>query len=114
MPDSLNMYKYFKGEKENPFDKETQNTAYNFWWYESIFEGLFAEKESSDWFAFFSDYGIGKEFMQILSEHDYQRPGLDKKKQVFELWLEYLFEYKLYAEYGGPNWYKEQYYSVYK
>jgi hypothetical protein len=35
------MYKYFKGEKENPFDAETQNSANRFWEYESMFEYKF-------------------------------------------------------------------------
>ncbi len=105
------MYKYFKGEANNPFDNEKQNTVYNFWWYESVFEDEFKKKESFEWYAFFSDYGMSDKFMEILSEQDHERPGIDKKKQVFELWLEYLFEYKLYPEYGGENWYKTQYYA---
>lgn len=111
MESDFSMYKYFKGEADNPFDNEKQNTDHNFWWYESVFEDKFRKTDSSGWFAFFCDYGVGDKFIKILSYQDYQRPGIDKKKQVFELWLEYLFEYKLYPEYGGENWYKAQYYS---
>lgn len=106
------MYKYFKGEKENPFDKISQNTQYMFWFYESVFENDFSKRESSEWFDFFDNYGMGEEFMKILSESDYIRPTVEKKKQIFELWLEYLFSNKLYGEYGGNNRYKDAYYSA--
>ena len=32
------MYRSFKGEKENPFDPEKENTANQFWYYEAKFE----------------------------------------------------------------------------
>jgi len=35
---NYSMYRYFKGEKENPFDPEKENTANQFWQYEAKFE----------------------------------------------------------------------------
>jgi hypothetical protein len=106
------MYKYYKGEKESPFDAVTQNSAHMFWFYESVFERRYTENDSSDWHAFFGLFGKEKDFMKLLSEEDYNRPTESKKASIFELWLQYLFAEKLYAEYGGENWYKEQYYST--
>ncbi|MDR2425260.1 MAG: hypothetical protein LBD59_11165 [Prevotellaceae bacterium] len=108
------MYRFFKGESENPFDKERQNTAFMFWFYENHFEDDFSEKESSDWYAFFgSNSKIGKKFMELLSTEDYERPTENKKAAIFDIWLnEYLFVEKLYGEYGSENWYKKEYYAT--
>jgi hypothetical protein len=106
------MYRYFKGEKENPFDKEKQNNEYMFWFYESTFERDYSGLDSSEWFDFFNNYGMGDAFMKILSEADYDKPTNEEKKQIFDLWLKYLFSEKLYAEYGGDNWYKEAYFAT--
>jgi hypothetical protein len=38
---NYSMYRFFKGEKENPFDNQKENTAYQFWEYESMFEYKF-------------------------------------------------------------------------
>lgn len=105
------IFRYYKGEKENPFNNEKQNTQCFFWFYESVFENDFTERESSDWYAFFEQYAKGDEFMKLLSEEDHSRPTEEKKKQVFDLWLTYLFTYKLYPEYGGENQYKAAYYA---
>jgi hypothetical protein len=83
-----------------------------FWYYESVFERDFSSRESSDWFSFFGDYGLGDAFMRLLSEADYERPTNKAKKQIFELWLQYLFAEKLYAEYGGRNSYKDAYFAT--
>lgn len=47
------LYRYYKGEKENPFDHDKQNKEHMFWFYESIFEKDFAKNDSADWFNFF-------------------------------------------------------------
>lgn len=111
MSKDFSMFRFYKGEKENPYSNETQNTEHMFWFYESIFARDFAEKDSSEWYKFFGDIGMGDKFMAILTEADYNKPLEDKKKQVFELWLEYLFTYKLYPEYGGENTLKDLYYK---
>jgi len=109
------MYRYYKGEKENPFNKENQNTSFMFWFYEKHFDDEFAKNESSDWHAFFggNNSETSKAFMKLLSEDDYARPAEKKKEAIFQLWLEkYLFVEKLYGEYGSENWYKKKYYAI--
>jgi len=91
--EDYNVYRFFKGEKENPFNKEYQEKAHFFWFYESIFESNFIENESSDWHDFFSMYGLEKQYLQLLKKSDYKKPS--DKKVVFELWKEYLFKEKL-------------------
>jgi hypothetical protein len=110
------MYRFFKGEKEDPFDHETQNSQHMFWFYESCFENLFTRYESSDWYSFFGGGHksiTSDKFMKLLSDEDYERPTEKKKAGIFDLWLnDYLFVDKLYGEYGGENWYKKEYHST--
>lgn len=106
------MYRYYKGEDNSPFDKEKQNTEYMFWLYEASFEKDFSERDSSDWHSFFDGFGMGDAFMNILSNADYEKPTGEKKKQIFDLWLEYLFSVKLYGEYDADNWYQNAYLTV--
>ncbi|GHT09118.1 hypothetical protein FACS189432_05210 [Bacteroidia bacterium] len=89
----FSMYRFFKGEKENPFDTTKQDKAHFFWFYESVFDSEFSERYSSDWTSFFSDYGLNDKFMQLLKDNDYYKPT--DKKGVFELWKDYLFRNKL-------------------
>ena len=96
----FSMYRYFKGEKENPFENKKEVDyrfciAAIFWFYESHFEGLFAKNESSAWLALFGSK-TSEKFMKLLSEEDYERPTEKKKAVIFELWLyDYLFPDKL-------------------
>ena len=110
------MYRFFKGESENPFDKITQNTQSMFWFYENHFEQQFIKNDSSDWFAFFGgshDSKTSKKFMKLLSEEDYERPAEKKKAALFDIWLnDYFFVEKLYGEYGSENEWKKLYYST--
>lgn len=113
MAANYSMFKCYKGEKENPFDEDKQNAQYQFWFYESVFNDLFEKYESSDWFSFFDMHeNMGSDFMKLLSDPDYVRPTEEKKKPIFELWLTYLFKYKLYPEFGGENTYKKLYDAI--
>lgn len=38
MSKNYNLFKYYKGEKENPFDKEKNWAAFQFWGYEKTFD----------------------------------------------------------------------------
>lgn len=106
------MFRYYKGEAENPFSQEKQNSAHMFWFYESVFQKNFDRWESSDWYDFFGHTERGESFMKLLSDEDYERPTEKKKKPIFEIWLDYLFTEKLYPEYGGKlNEYKIMYYA---
>ena len=53
-----------------------------------------------------------KQFMALLTEKDHDYISEKIKKPVFELWLVYLFKFKLYPEYGGENKDKKVYYST--
>lgn len=108
---NYDMFRFYQGEESNPFDNEKQNAQHQFWFYESCFEDLFERYSSSEWYSFFDDYGMGKDFMKILSSEDYERPSDEKKLPVFDLWLKYFFKFKLYPEYGGENTDKELYFS---
>lgn len=108
----FSMYRYYKGEDKNPFNKESQSIQHMFWVYECAFDSDFSQKESSDWHRFFDDHDLGSDFMNLLSDADYERPQANKKKQVFELWLNYLFTFKLYPEFGGENTDRKLYYST--
>jgi hypothetical protein len=112
MAADFSMFRYFKGENENPFSWEKQNAAHMYWFYESIFQGDFDRWESSDWYSFFGPAELGERFMKLLTDKDYERPTEEIKKPIFEIWLDYLFTEKLYPEYGGKvNYYKELYYA---
>lgn len=112
MGPDCSMFRYYKGESENPFSLEKQNAACMFWFYESIFQQDFDKWESSDWFSFLGPDDRGKRFMKLLTDDDYERPTERIKKPLFEIWLEYLFTEKLYPEYGGKvNDYKIMYYA---
>ena len=91
MDKEYNMFRYFKGEKENPYKEGS--LSHHFWFYESVFQSDFEQRSSSDWRSFFSGYGLEKEFMTLLSERDYSIPS--DKKGIFSLWLKYLFGEKL-------------------
>ena len=114
------MYRYFKGEEENPFEAildthgkeltadylQKLHIANKYWFYENYFDEQFSKNESSDWYAFFGgshDSKASKKFMKLLSEEDYERTAEKKKGKIFDLWLyEYLFPEKL-CEYGSMD-----------
>lgn len=95
------MYRYYKGGYKNPFNKEKQNAEYMFWFYESVFETLFNRCENTDWYDYFDNEEMGDRFMQILSDVDYEMLAHGKKKQVFYLWLEYLFAHNRTVNMAG-------------
>jgi len=112
------MYRYFKGEDENPFEvvngSQKHAIAEKFWYYECVFERDFIKNESSEWFAFFGgeQSQTAQNFMKLLSEEDYERPTEKKKAAILELWLnEYLFPDKL-NDWGGAKDEKDNYYST--
>lgn len=110
---NYSMYRFFKGEKKNPFDTENDGASAILWNAEKTFDSSFFTWETSDLFAFFKNHEMGDEFMKLLSEDDHDYLTGKSKKPVFELWLEYLFKYKYYGEYGGENKLKKIYFSTY-
>ena len=110
--ENYRIYRFFKGENQNPFDEENSGASAILWQAESVFDSSYFNRECSDLYKFFDEHDMGSDFMRLLSEdeHDYLLPK--SKKPVFELWLEYLFKYKYYGEYGGENKLKKIYYSA--
>lgn len=112
MENQFSVFKFFKGERKNPFNKTKEPTAFFFWFYEATFNQQFMQWEPYQWHDFFSGCGLEKEFVKIISEDDIPRIRLVKKKTLFDLWLEYLFTFKLCPEFGGKeNKFKEDYFS---
>jgi len=110
--ENYSMYRFYKGEKNNPFTSETDELSAKFWYYEYIFDSSFFKEDTSDLYHFFKEHEMEKEFMALLSEDDHDNISEKTKKPVFELWLEYLFEFKLYPEFGGVNIDKKTYFST--
>jgi hypothetical protein len=54
---------------------------------------------------------MGDKFISLLSESDKDFVSEKTKEPVFKLWLQYLFEFKVYPEYGGENKTEYLYYS---
>jgi hypothetical protein len=106
------MYRFFKGEKTNPFDNENDTLSARFWQAEYVFDSSYFKKETSDLYAFFDGHDMGDVFMKMIKKEDKEYLTEKLKKPVFELWLKYLFKYKYYAEYGGENKQEKIYFSI--
>lgn len=124
---NYSMYRYYKGEKENPFEKllnraeidkphlpppECMKYEYNlpsneanklqnskmFWFYESVFETLYSRESNDYWRNHFNEYARQK-FCRVLTGKDNDKPTQSEKAAVFEIWLnDYLFVDKLYPK----------------
>jgi hypothetical protein len=110
--ENYSMYRFYKGEKTNPFENEYDTSSALFWDAEYTFDSSYFKKKTSDLYSFFKDHDMSDRFMKLLSEDDHDYLTEKSKKPVFELWLEYLFKYKYYGEYGGENKLKKIYYST--
>lgn len=84
MKKDYSIYKYYKGEKLNPFNIENENSAYMFWGYELFFEELYNngnyKKGSFNHIAF----GQEQEFNNVIKFN----PA--SKEELFKLWLYHL------------------------
>jgi len=107
------MYRFYKGEKTNPFDSSVDSPSSIFWNAEQTFDSSYFNRETYKLHAFFDDHDMSDRFMKLLSEDDNDYLTEKSKKPVFELWLEYLFKFKYYGEYGGENKLKKIYFSNY-
>lgn len=75
------MFRFYKGEENNPFDSIKQNAAFQFWGYEQMFESKFNENDFSAkaWIpANATDY---KEWGKILAYIPID------KEELFKIWL---------------------------
>jgi len=74
------MYRYYKGEENNPFNRDKQTTQHGFWDYEKIFEEKFNEGNFNiD--AWHFNISAEKEWKDVLS-----KKPIDKD-ELFKLWL---------------------------
>lgn len=75
------MYKYFKGEKLNPFDQVKQNPQFQFWGYEKMFDDQFAKGDFSTevWTVPYAE--DVKEWKEVLNNEPVN------KEELFKLWL---------------------------
>lgn len=75
------MFRFYRGEKENPFDNVLQNAEYQFWGYEEIFENLFSKDDFSleTWIVPYAE--DVKEWKEVLEN----KPVI--KEDLFKLWL---------------------------
>lgn len=93
------LYRYFKGEKQNPFDREKQNASFMFWGYEQWFEEMFNQGDFSlnTWLPASSDEQQRKEWSEALS-----RKPIDKE-ELFKLWLFELLMNRLPDKYESES-----------
>ncbi|MDR2058056.1 MAG: hypothetical protein LBP83_07230 [Dysgonamonadaceae bacterium] len=66
------MYRYYRGEKENPFEWEKENTANQFWGYEALFEHKFntdADFQGKNKASAFKQW-IDALFIRLADRHD--------------------------------------------
>jgi hypothetical protein len=79
--ENYSMFRYFKGEEENPYDQVQQNAQYMFWGYETTFEHHFTGSDfSMDSWANPYDENIN-EWKDVL------RKNPVNKADLFKLWL---------------------------
>lgn len=97
------MFRYFKGENDNPFDQESQNNEHMFWFYESHFENLFNRENNDHWRNGFAD-SVNRKFRSVIAEVESKGSHSKLKTLIFDTWLnDYLFIDKL------TSWHKDQY-----
>jgi hypothetical protein len=110
--ENYSMYRFYKGEENNPFDNKNDSLRARFWNAEKTFETSFFKWEAHKLNSFFKDHDMGKDFIELISEDDREFITDKTKKPLFELWLKYLFKFKYYAEYGGENTQEKTYFST--
>lgn len=86
------MYKFYRGEKTNPFSAGTK--GHMFWFYESIFERDYNHCDNADWYSLFSTFKKGDSFLALVKDENKKV----EKAQLFKFWLGYLFGDKLDAK----------------
>lgn len=98
------MYRYFKGEEENPYNQVYQNAQYMFWGYETTFEHHYTGSDFSidSWTNPYDENF--NDWKEVLSKNPVN------KQDLFELWL-----YELLAEHLPDKNYstKEKFMNLY-
>ncbi len=91
------MYRYYNGEKDNPFDKERQNAAFNFWGYEQLFENDFNEGDFSELKWIPTNAPDTNEWHNVLLAKPIN------KEELFRLWLHNLLMVHLPEKYQSEE-----------
>lgn len=101
----FSMFKFFRGEKKNPFDHDRQNAASNYWNYESIFEEKFnaGDFSAAAWIP--PNPADLKEWDKVLASNPID------KAELFKLWLFYLLMDRLPDKYQPLN--KDEFLCMY-
>lgn len=91
------MYKYFQGEKGNPYNSVEQNSQHQFWGYEQLFEDKFNAGDFSfdTWIP--PNAPDAKEWEKVLSVKPVN------KEDLFKLWLFNLIMVHLTEKYQSPD-----------
>lgn len=89
------VYRYFKGEKENPF---TDEILASFWAYEARFDQIWDKRTSKEWYDYFYHLGEEEYFRENVGNPESLPNILKHKGGLFHLWLKCLFNNKLGKE----------------
>ena len=103
--EKYSMFRYFKGEEENPYNQVLQNAQFMFWGYETTFDFQF-NKQDFDTNLWVDEYSPDfKKWNNILS----QKPV--NKEDLFKLWLyELLTEHLPDKNYSSKDKFLDLYY----
>lgn len=94
MKNDYSMYNYYKGEEENPFDAEKQNSEFMFWGYELHFDKLYNNGNyKKDTFKHIA-VGQETEVRNVLKSHPAD------KERLFKSWLYHLLWDQLPSKWG--------------
>jgi hypothetical protein len=90
MKEELKIFKFYKGEVENPFNSDTENAAASFWDYESWFSCQIKKSDSDLAFVFRHEMKKNPdEWLAVLNKKPVDVAG------HFKLWLDYLLRVRL-------------------
>ena len=95
--EKYSLYKYFKGEKENPFKSIKQNTQHQFWGYEQLFEDKFNAGDFSTETWIPPNTPDVKEWGKFLADKPVD------KEELFKLWMYNLLMVHLPEKYQEPG-----------
>jgi hypothetical protein len=65
---NYSMYRFFKGEKTNPFDNGNDSFSARFWNAEKTLETSFFTWETHKLHSFFDDHEMGDVFMKMIKK----------------------------------------------
>jgi hypothetical protein len=97
MKKDYSVYKFYKGEAENPFSglkySEENDAKFVIWIYEEWFEHQWKKMDAASWRQWFAVANRHHEFMKLLRPTDYDRPT--DKAGVFQLFMNVLLSERI-------------------